>query len=129
MGREPLSSGSEYEDIKGSVSRSDISREELRRAFEEMRERIQVQVQCAQDKFRLQYDKKARPLRFEEGERAWKYNRGLSSAADHVAQKLNPKYVPVRIVRHVGRDTYEIVTENEGRGVQKVHANDLYKDQ
>lgn len=127
FGREALGSGSEYEDIVGEETRRQMSRQQLEAAFSSMRENVRLNMLNAQEKFRAQYDKNARPLQFSEGERAWRYNRELSSAADHIAKKLSAKYVPVHIVRRVGLDTYEVqgVARNS---VAKVHANELFKD-
>lgn len=127
FGREALGSVSEYEDIVGEETRRQMSRQQLEAAFSSMRENVRLNMLNAQEKFRAQYDKNARPLQFSEGERAWRYNRELSSAADHITKKLSAKYVPVHIVRRVGLDTYEVqgVARNS---VAKVHANELFKD-
>lgn len=127
FGRYPLLSGAEYERFVGGGGREDMTSIELEESFQEMRAKVKQNTLNAQQLFRVQYDKGTRPLQFQVQETVWRRNKELSNAADHVAQKLLPKFIPAIITRILGPETYEI-RDVGGIGVAKVHANDLHKD-
>lgn len=81
----------------------------------------------AQQLFRQQYDKGTRPLQLQVQETVWRRNKELSNAANHMAHKLLPKFIPSVISCILGPETYEI-RDVGGVGVAIVHANDLLKD-
>lgn len=127
FGREMILDGQEYEFTENNTSRSNLSVEQLRQRFEQVREQVKVQMQRAQQKFTREYNKKTQAVKFETGERAWRKNRELSNALHHFSQRLAPKYVPCKVMNIVGNDTYMV--QDEGKETQlRVHANDLLKD-
>lgn len=126
-GRQALNSGADYNRVVSENTRLQMSTQQIEEEFQKMREEVKVHMLEAQEKFRRQYDKKTRTTQFEVGERVWRKNRELSSAVEHIAQKLLPKYIPANIIARVGPETFLI--RDEGKtGVTKIHANDLLKD-
>lgn len=126
-GREMILSGDEYQFTAGGPERQSMSESQIRNKFDEIREKIQQNIQEAQHKNRQRYNERARLTRFSPGEKVWRRNRALSNAAEHFSYKLAPKYIACRIVKSVGRDTYEVQDTPSGP-VLKYHANDLFHD-
>lgn len=127
-GREMILSGSEYQHLGGMVNRRELTDTQIRSRMQAVREEVLQNLQRAHQVSRNRYDERTKPLSFEPGERVWRKNRSLSNAAADFSAKLAPKYMPSRIIRHIGQDTYELRDSNSSP-VIKCHANDLFKDQ
>lgn len=104
-----------------------MSREEISREFEIMRERVREQTEKAQRAYKEQYDEKSVEREFGVNERVWVKNREFSNAGEDIAQKLTPKYLPGVVIGRLGTQTYDICLDN-GRHLAKIHANDLLKN-
>lgn len=127
FGREAILNGNEYENIRSQTSRAQITAHQHSQNFAGLRNEIKSHMEAAQQKYRTQYDKKAKPLTFQINERVWRKNRELSNAFQHFSQKLAPKYVPAKIVERLGQSTYKVKDE-VGGVLHRIHANDLIKD-
>lgn len=127
FGRETLPSGEECDRVAGESTREEMTQTAIEQKFEQLRTTVKCHTAKAQEAFKRNYDKDKRPTQFQVGERVWRKNRELSRAADHVAAKLTPRFVPCTIVRRLGPETYEVRNEM-GSSVAKVPADDLVKD-
>ncbi|KAL1386065.1 hypothetical protein pipiens_000399, partial [Culex pipiens pipiens] len=79
------------------------------------------------EKSKQRYNLRTRAVSFKVGELVWRKLFSLSSKADHVNQKLNPKYVPAIVKVVLGHNLYELEDISSGkRG--RYHAKDLKSD-
>lgn len=79
------------------------------------------------EKSQQRYNLRTRAVSFKVGELVWRKLFTLSSKADHVNQKLNPKYVPAIVKAVLGHNLYELEDISSGkRG--RYHAKDLKSD-
>ena len=75
----------------------------------ELHDRARTDAQAEQARQDKYYDGHRRPPEFYLGDRVWKENKVLSSAADGISAKLAPKYAgPYTIVNILGENTYEM---------------------
>lgn len=127
FGRQHVMSGTEHQNIQVSESRQQMANQQLRQRFEAIRRDIEQAVSRAVTKRVERYNRNTEPVQFVLNERVWRHNKTLSVASNDFSSKLAPKFVPGRVVRIIGHDTY-IVQDELGSARMKVHANDLHKD-
>lgn len=126
FGREMVLSGAEYRNFENtSENRQTLSDDQLRQRFSAVRAEIFQNLQKTHQRSRIQYDVKTKPLAFEVGEKVWRRFRPLSNAINQFSFKLAPKYVPCRIRKRIGQDTYDVQDSPEGP-TMKYHANMIY---
>lgn len=128
FGRELMQNGRSHNLEYLERSRLEMSQEELRNQFQNLMDQANRNIELSHLNNKRRYDQRARPVKFEIGERVWRKNRVLSDASANFTQKLAVKYIPGRINAAVGNDIYEIQDE-QGGSRSRYHANDLIKDQ
>lgn len=127
FGRQHIMSGDEYQQIHVGENRNEMTNDQIRQRFEAIRQEIEDAVNRAVNKRVERYNQNTKPVQFVINERVWRNNTTLSDARNEFSSKLAPKFIPCKVVRTVGQDTY-IVQDEIGSTRTKVHANDLHKD-
>lgn len=101
--------------------------EERWAALDNIRERVQIYVQEAQQRQEQNYNLRHRPIQYQVGESVWRRNFVLSDASRHFTAKLAPKYIgPYLITRQVSPVIMELEDQN-GREAGRWHVVDLKK--
>lgn len=110
------------EDIKLLPGKREDYFEELKK-MPEIYKVIQSKLDAAYRKNADTYNLRKRNVEFEEGERVWRRNKVLSSAATGFSAKLAPKYVPGKIINKKSRLVYTV--ENIDGTTGDWHIKDL----
>lgn len=121
FGREHCISGKDYQHPVPNESVPLDRSNGFRKVYADVQERLKV----AHIKSKARYDLRRRPVEHSVGDRVWKKNYVLSSAAQGFNAKLAPKYVgPFVIKRKVSSLTYELKDAND-RSIGIWHVKDL----
>lgn len=126
-GRQHVRSGEDYALTDVAVGRDQMTNEEIQHRFQVIRQEMEDAVKAAIEKRVERYNRGTRLIEFRVDDRVWRPNNVLSSAINEYSQKLAPKFVPCRIIKALGTQTY-IVQDEVGNTRTKVHANDLHQN-
>ncbi|XP_055590104.1 uncharacterized protein LOC129742253 [Uranotaenia lowii] len=92
-----------------------------------IQEFITKRIKKGHEDSKQRYNLRKRTVDFKIGDVVWRRKFNLSSKADHVNQKLNPKFVPAVIRNVLGANLYELEDVSSGkRG--RYHAKDIKAD-
>lgn len=72
----------------------------------------------------FQYNLRKRPVQYHGGDRLWKRNFVLSSAANQFSSKLAPKYIPCIVTKVISNLVYQ-VSDMDGNNLGNFHVKDL----
>lgn len=126
FGHEYISSGTYFPQLHHPRTRLQESREASDAHFKALRDEVAMRLAESEERNRVRYDLRSRPVNFDIGERIWARNRSLSNASNAFCGKLDVKFIQGIIKDKMGRDVYW-VDFSPGKG-KKLHANDLIKD-
>ncbi|XP_055584860.1 uncharacterized protein LOC129737726 [Uranotaenia lowii] len=88
---------------------------------------IQQRIKKTHEKTKKRYDLQKRTVSFQPGELVWRRSFVLSSKADHINKKLDPKFIPAIVKEKLGANLYtleDVVTGKRGR----YHVKDIKPD-
>lgn len=91
-----------------------------------IREKVQLNLKNAYQKYSRNYNLRTKPIEFLPGEIVLRKNFALSNAGARFNAKLAPQYIKFRIREKLGASTY-LLEDLIGKVVGKFHANDLRK--
>lgn len=108
------------------LEREALAERNMRMQFlSRIQEEASLKAEKAQDTSAKNYDTKRRDVQYNIGEKVWKLNHVLSSAAQGVSAKLAPRYIgPFTVSRKCGSNTYEL-TNDKGKSEGPIHVQEL----
>ncbi|XP_055590448.1 uncharacterized protein LOC129742561 [Uranotaenia lowii] len=92
-----------------------------------IQEFIQQRIKNNHAKSKKRYDVNKKPATFLVGDLVWRRNFTLSSKADHINRKLDPKFVPAMVRKILGTNLYELEDVQSGKQ-GRYHAKDMKAD-
>ena len=121
-----MTHGKSYEIIKklNAMNDGELFTLPRRNRLQCIREKVQKNILEANEKGAKRYNIRSRNVRFVPGQEVFRRNFVLSDSSKYLSSKLCPKYVKCRIVKNVGKNTYEL--ENlSGKKIGIFHAKDI----
>lgn len=93
--------------------------------FETVFKEISSKIRTAFDKNKKNYDKKRTAMSYRVGDLVLKRNFTQSSAIKNISSKLNPVYIPCRVIAKTSDLVYELA-DLTGRKIGKWHVKDIF---
>lgn len=90
----------------------------------ELYEQVRKRLFQAYQRNAFQYNLRKRPVQYHVGDRLWKRNFVLSSAANQFSSKLAPKYIPCIVTKVISNLVYQ-VSDMDGNHLGNFHVKDL----
>lgn len=126
FGREYISSGNEYHELRENPSEETRNYSEFLTEFKQIAAEVQERMLKAYKKNKKRYDKDRVHVTFEVGEKVYRKNFAHSDASKHISAKFLPKNLQFTVSKKRSDLSYDLEDEN-GKFVGNYHVKDIYK--